>query len=177
MSDHQSLNAVEDWLDLRSPNHPHHPTNRDCLCDFVLESNRIEGIDRLPTIDELEASGEFLIGPCDIDAVLALQAVFAPGKPIRDQYGMNVRVGNYIAPLGGPWMRRDLEAVLGGRLSATTTDDPFHIHVAFEKLHPFIDGNGRTGRMVWAWKMLRSGQDPFALSFLHRFYYQTLAAA
>lgn len=41
-------------------------------------------------------------------------------------------------------------------------------------LHPFMDGNGRTGRAVWAWAMQRDGQDPFALSFLHRFYYQTL---
>lgn len=56
-------------------------------------------------------------------------------------------------------------------------DDPWKMHVAFEKLHPFMDGNGRTGRALWAWHMKQLGLDPFALSFLHRFYYQTLAAA
>ena len=45
---------------------------------------------------------------------------------------------------------------------------------AYEMLHPFMDGNGRSGRALWAWMMLRLGQDPFALLFLHRFYYQTL---
>jgi len=39
-----------------------------------------------------------------------------------------------------------------------------------------MDGNGRTGRAIWAWQMQRLGRDPFALPFLHRFYYQTLEA-
>ena len=30
-----------------------------------------------------------------------MQAVYAPGKPLRDRIGMNVRVGNHVAPSGG----------------------------------------------------------------------------
>jgi len=30
-------------------------------------------------------------------------------------------------------------------------------HVLFEKIHPFIDGNGRTGRMVYNWHRLKLG--------------------
>jgi Fic family protein len=55
--------------------------------------------------------------------------------------------------------------------------DPWVMHVEFEKLHPFMDGNGRTGRAIWVWHMLRCGRKPFEISFLHRFYYQTLAAS
>ncbi len=54
---------------------------------------------------------------------------------------------------------------------------PFEAHVAYEKSHPFMDGNGRSGRAIWAWMMQREGLDPYSLQFLHRWYYQSLNAA
>jgi Fic family protein len=53
---------------------------------------------------------------------------------------------------------------------------PYQQHHQYESLHPFTDGNGRSGRTIWAWHMMRVGRDPFALPFLHRFYYQALEA-
>ena len=103
-----------------------------------------------------------------------LQAVFAPGMALREREGMNVRVADHVAPLGGPSIPKKLEKIL---VMANTSADPWDIHVAFETLHPYLDGNGRTGRMLWAWQMQVQGWDPFALSFLHRWYYQTLSAS
>lgn len=137
------------------------------LVNFLREGLAIEGIHRDPTPEEIEATRTFLCGETSVDAVLCLQRVYAPGMPLRDRTGMDVRVGRHLPMRGNQYMRDHLEHALNNA-------DPWSLHVAFEVLHPFMDGNGRTGRTVWAAAMIESGQDPFALSFLHRFYYQTL---
>lgn len=43
---------------------------------------------------------------------------------------------------------------------------------AYETLHPFTDGNGRSGRALWLWAM--GGIHRAPLGFLHHFYYQAL---
>lgn len=139
---------------------------------FVRESNLIEGIDRDPSSDEIDAHQRLLILFNLHPTTLGLfQAVIAPNMPLRSAVGMNVRVGHYIAPDGGPNIERRLQAICN---RANTSADPWDVHVRFEKLHPYMDGNGRTGRALWAWMMLSQGKNPFALPFLHRFYYQTL---
>lgn len=143
---------------------------------FVVESNRIEGIYRT-TQAEIEATEKFLSEKeMSLTVINEVQSVYAPGMRLRDRVGMNVVVGNYVAPRGG----RNIEIELmemAGRLNKSKPgiyDNPWKMHVEFERLHPFMDGNGRTGRVIWAWHMKKLGLDPFALPFLHRFYYQTL---
>lgn len=147
---------------------------------FIRESNLIEGIERDPTVEEIAATEAFLaLEKIKLDDVCALQAVYAPGKPLRDRVGMNVRVGGYFPPGGGRNITQDLfslcERVNRRAHPDGSTGNPWKRHVEFEMLHPFMDGNGRTGRALWAWQMKHLGQDPFSLPFLHQFYYQTLA--
>jgi hypothetical protein len=140
---------------------------------FVRESNAIEGITRDPTSDELYAHDTFLArAVVDLTTICSLQSVIAPGKFIRDDIGMNVRVGGHVPPPGGPEIPRKLSIIL--HVVSNNSRNPWKCHIEFEGLHPFMDGNGRTGRALWAWHMRKLGRDPFALSFLHRFYYQTL---
>lgn len=141
------------------------------LLRFVAESNRIEGIDRLPAQAEFTATQAMLrydrIGVGDLEwFVNAIQ----PGAVLRRTETLNVRVGNHIAPRGGP----KIVAALSRILEALPATDPWTTHVQYETLHPFTDGNGRSGRMLWAWQMIRR-QEGLPLGFLHQFYYQTLA--
>jgi hypothetical protein len=143
---------------------------------FVRESNRIEGITRAPTKRELQAHLDLMVlDDLEVEDVEAFVKVVAPGKPLRRLVGMNVRVGNHIAPPGDPNIPGKLAGILA---RVGLHEDPHSVHLAYETLHPFMDGNGRSGRAIWLWQMLRQREAFHALrmGFLHLFYYQTLSA-
>lgn len=140
---------------------------RSMFEQFVIESNRIEGIVRKPTEAELLEFARFVnLERITLAELCAFVAVYQPDAKLRNQAGMNVRVGNHIPISGGAEVETRLIALLDElpKLGA------FDTHCRYETLHPFMDGNGRSGRAIWAWQMKR-----FPLGFLHHFYYQTLS--
>lgn len=144
------------------------------LTDFIRESNRIEGISREPADAELAVAREFLEGNDVIIVKLcALVSIFQPGAVLRNKIGLNVRVGGHIAPPGGQNITDRLARLLD-RIRANA-EHPYLLHREYETQHPFTDGNGRSGRLLWAWQMLKFGYAPgIELGFLHAWYYQSL---
>lgn len=144
--------------------------NESLLWKFIEESNRIEGIYRRATDAEFFEYQRFVgLSFVLLEDLVTFVGVVQPGAVLRDREGLNVRVGSHIPPSGGPYIRFALESLLqrGDHVS------PYLLHCEYETLHPFTDGNGRSGRAIWLWMM--RGEAP--LGFLHHWYYQSLDAA
>ena len=140
------------------------------LRDFVRESNRIEGITRPPTAAEMRAHEAFLAERHPQIVTLARFVAGIDGGALRDCPGMNVYVGKHHPPPGGPAIPRALADIL--YRAVNHLDHPYHTHHQYETLHPFMDGNGRSGRVLWLWQM--GGIQHAPLGFLHHMYYQML---
>lgn len=134
--------------------------------EFITISNRIEGILRPPTQEEIKEFHRFMdLEEIDVWQLQQFVSIYQPNAELRNREGLNVRVGNHIPPKGGP----EIESRLSSLLDCMCNIGPYRTHLEYETIHPFTDGNGRSGRMLWAWQM-----KEFPLGFLHHFYYQTL---
>jgi len=81
-----------------------------------------------------------------------------------------VRVGNHIAP--NPKEITDRLEKMLAEYNATIHENIIKriakLHLTFEYVHPFIDGNGRIGRAVNNYLLIREGFVPINIKFIDR---------
>ncbi|MBP6945328.1 Fic family protein, partial [Patescibacteria group bacterium] len=87
-----------------------------------------------------------------------------------------VRVGNHIAPAPQD-VKGQLERMLS-EYNATSHKNIIEriarLHLAFEHTHPFVDGNGRIGRVINNYLLVREGFVPINIKFIDReLYYRS----
>lgn len=136
---------------------------------FQLESNQIEGINSV-TQKEIDALAQLVfLDELKISDVEAYVKAIQPNAQLRLRSDQIVYVGDHMPPIGGQHILYRLDWIL----VQAVEKDPFETHVEYETLHPFTDGNGRSGRAIWLWQMRKQGLD-IVNGFLHTFYYQSL---
>ena len=145
------------------------------LIGFLEESSLIEGITL--THDDLGAQATALKTLLEVREIntfrlAEFRAVVQPDAMLRNKPGMNVSVGGHLPPVGGGHVVEALQDILG---DANLGEHPYGIHHRFETLHPYTDGNGRTGRALWLWQMVNQHGYDCRRRFLHEWYYQSLA--
>jgi Fic family protein len=138
--------------------------------ELVAESNRIEGILRPPTEAEIREHERFVgLENLTISELQTFVKIYQPNARLRSFPGMDVQVGSYVPPKGGEHIVAQLQALISAVNSVRVS--PWDAHIEYERLHPFSDCNGRSGRILHHWQLRRSNRR---LGFLHEFYYQTL---
>ncbi len=73
-----------------------------------------------------------------------------------------VRVGNHLGanPLFVPSLMEELVAEYNNDTGAYFLDKIAHFHAEFETIHPFVDGNGRMGRLLINLQLMQLGLPP-----------------
>lgn len=148
------------------------------LREFIRESNRIEGYYHEPTADEFAA--HIHLQECDRLTVEDIEKFVwyitcnkegKHGARLRRLPGMNVMIGGHVPPPGGPHIEEELKKFLDDvNYARGMPMTSYEHHIRYETLHPFSDGNGRSGRAIWWWQNFCDAP----IGFLHQFYYDTL---
>jgi Fic family protein len=88
---------------------------------------------------------------------------------------MRVQVGEYFPPPPGEvprLMGEFLDWWNGDALSLSPVLSSAIVHYRFEAIHPFADGNGRTGRALALWELYRRGFDTHHIFSVDEFYWE-----
>jgi len=145
---------------------------------FLRDSNRIEGIAAPPTKPQIMAFMRFThLDVLHVDTIEAYTKTVQPNAKLRIAPGCNVTVGKHVPPAGGQAVLYSLQNLLETLNENKERLCPWVWHGWYESLHPFTDGNGRSGRAIYAWHCLQSNKHRFMeLGFLHDAYYRALDA-
>lgn len=113
------------------------------------------------------------------DDILELHRILAGGVMDQGEAGryrtMGVRVGSYTPPAPADVSGLMFELLewwneKSGELSPVLSSAI--LHYRFEAIHPFADGNGRTGRALALWELYRRGFDTHHIFSVDEYYWE-----
>lgn len=139
--------------------------------DLLLESNLIEEEPSGIMLKHAVYAYRYLwavtdwFQPITVDTILNVHKLLMEPAYLDEKYkgalrDINVTVGGRLCP--SPVL---VPALLDNFLLDWWDMDPTLAHVRFEKIHPFVDGNGRVGRILWMYHCAEKGLPPPEFSY------------
>lgn len=117
--------------------------------------------------------------PISHDEVLKLHRILAADVMDQGEAGryrtIAVRVGRYVPPAPGDvsgLMFELLQWWSGKAAQLSPVLSSAILHYRFEAIHPFADGNGRTGRALALWELYRRGFDTHHIFSVDEYYWE-----
>lgn len=140
------------------------------MARHIRESNLIEGIDDPAEDARSLAAWNWLVdlvgnkpGIISQTTMLELHKMITCKQLNERESGhfrtVQVYVGNHVPP-SGEVMRGLIYGWGMDMIEHWQELDPKEMHIRFEKIHPFVDGNGRTGRMLMWLHEVWQGKEP-----------------
>ena len=135
------------------------------VTEFLKESNAIEDVWDDDSLKHAKTAWNFLIKQDKLTTSIILKThkLLMRDKLYPNERGYWRRVAVYIGGRAGAnylkvpelmdeWVTQT-NALLTGEIKKDTYKT---LHIKYENIHPFIDGNGRTGRMFMNWTRLKN---------------------
>lgn len=139
-------------------------TDDQVVREFLRESNAIEGVYDARSLEDATMAWDYLADQAELTpaVVLTTHAILMKHQQLekieRGHYRKcKVWVGRRE---GMDWRGIPFEMQTWCTLMNAKYSDKLwkEMHVKYEKIHPFVDGNGRTGRMFMNWHRIRNGE-------------------
>lgn len=128
----------------------HHP---ELIKEYLTESNKIENVYAEQALEDALTAWNYLSNQSELthDVVKHTHNLLLQNKQpdIAGEYRtVQVYIGNDKPP-----HHSQIKPLLTELYNKTpnTAVEALQLHVTFEKIHPFEDGNGRIGRLIYLW--------------------------
>jgi len=133
------------------------------IINFLEQSNNIEGVFDKDSLQQAISAWDYIIPRIKItpEIILDTHGILMLNQPIQsEEKGFFRKVGVKIGARYGIDWQVIPKAIENWCQIANETKTEAEIkedHIAFEVIHPFIDGNGRLGRILLNWQRIKNG--------------------
>lgn len=131
--------------------------------EFLRESNAIEREYSAKALEDSIKAWQYALNGMKFSGNFGTEMILGVHRRLMTNLNPNIagKIRNCEVSVGGQMGMKatKVHMALGEwcKLPFKTEADIKKLHIKFEKIHPFEDGNGRTGRILMNWQRLRIG--------------------